>query len=101
MTKPILVIAGLMLTLIASPAARAQVALDVSKITCEQLINWSITDPRNIAFWLSGYYNGKRNNTVLDTQSFKDNVDKVTDYCRGNRTVTVMQAVETVLNPAR
>jgi hypothetical protein len=101
MTKPMLAIAGLMLTLSAIPSARAQVALDVSKITCDQLIGWSITDPRNIAMWISGYYNGKRNNTMLDTQKFKEHVDKVTDYCRGNRTVTVMQAVETVLSPAK
>jgi acid stress chaperone HdeB len=94
-------IAALVLTHLGTPAAQAQVLLDVSKITCEQLITWSVTDPRNIAMWIGGFYNGRRNNTVIDTQSFKDNVDKVTDYCRGHRAVTVMQAVETVLSPPK
>jgi hypothetical protein len=101
MTKPMLAIAGLMLTLFTVPDARAQVLLDVSKITCDQMILWKVTDPQNIAYWISGYYNGKRDNTIIDTQSFKNNVDKVTDYCRGNRDQTVMRAVEIVLGPAK
>ena len=45
-------------------AAQAQVTVDVSKITCEQFRGYAITDPNNIALWLSGYYNGQRNNTI-------------------------------------
>jgi hypothetical protein len=52
----------------ASSAAQAQVTVDVSKITCEQFVGYKITNPRNISMWLSGYYNGKRGNTMLDTQ---------------------------------
>ena len=101
MNKATLAIAGFLLTLLAAPTARAQVLLDVSKITCDQLILWKVTDPQHIAMWISGFYNGKRNNTVIDTQSFKASVDKVTDYCRGHRETPVMQAVETVLNPPK
>jgi hypothetical protein len=101
MTKLKAALPALILALFSVSTAQAQVTLDISKITCEQLISWSITDPRNIAYWISGYYNGKRDSTIIDPQSFKDHADKVTDYCRGNRTRTVMQAVETVLGPAR
>jgi acid stress chaperone HdeB len=100
-TKSMFAVAGLILALFVAPTARAQVVIDVSKITCEQLISWSITDPRNIAYWISGYYNGKRDTTIIDPQIFKDHVDKVTDYCRGNRARTVMQAVEIVIGPAK
>ena len=78
--------------------ARAQVTVDVSKITCEQYILFRVADPHDIAMWLSGYYNSKRNNTVLDTQEFRDHAQKVMDYCQLNLKTTVMDAVEKVLN---
>ena len=46
--------------------------------------------------WLHGYTNGKRNNTVIDQESLKEDGAKIRDYCRGNRERTVMQAVEVV-----
>jgi hypothetical protein len=78
-------------------AAQAQVTIDVSKITCEQFRNYAITDPSNIATWLSGYYNGRRNNTIVEAQGFKHNLERLKDYCITNRTVTVMQAIEAIL----
>ena len=77
--------------------AQAQVTIDVSKITCAQFRGYAITDPNNIALWLSGYYNGQRNNTIINVESFKENLGKVKDYCITNPTVTVMQAVEVLL----
>lgn len=77
--------------------AQAQITIDVSKITCEQFRNYSVTDPNNIALWLSGYYNGQRRNTVISITSFKENLEKVKDYCITNQKMTVMQAVETIL----
>jgi len=74
--------------------ADAQVTLDVSKITCDQFTGYKITDPRNIALWLSGYYNGKKNNTILEPQKLTSNIDKLTQYCLTNPKVIVMKAVE-------
>src|SRR5262245_43706871 len=79
--------------------ANAQVSVDVAKITCDQFAMWTISDPRNLAIWLSGYYSGKRNSTVVDTQALKERSDKVTEYCRANPKLTLMQAVETLFNP--
>ena len=62
------------------------------------LRSYAITDPNNIALWLSGYFNGKRGNTIVNVQSFKDNVEKVKDYCITNPKVTVMRAVEEILS---
>ena len=97
MTKSKLTLAGLVLALLAAPAAQAQVTIDVSKITCEQFVLWKVTDPDKIAIWLSGYHNGKRGNTIIDTKSLEENASKLTNYCRNNFKVTVMQAVETLL----
>ena len=77
--------------------AQAQVTIDISKITCEQFRSYAITDPNNIAIWLSGYYNGRRNNTIIKVESFKENLGKLKDYCITNPKVTVMQAVEVLL----
>jgi acid stress chaperone HdeB len=97
MTNLKLVFPGLILALFSMSGAQAQVTLDISKITCEQLVQYQITNDENIAIWLYGYYNGKRGNTVVEPQKFKANANKVKRYCIMNSNVTVMQAVETVL----
>ena len=98
MTKTTLLVVTLLSMMSASPDARAQVTLDVAKITCEQFILYKITDPKNIVAWISGYYNGKHDNTVLDTQALEKNASKVKDYCLRNLNVPVMQAAETALS---
>jgi len=81
--------------------ARAQVTLDVAKVTCDQYVGYKITDPQNIAIWLSGYYNGKRGNTIIDTQSFDVNSKKLRDFCLRNPATPVMQATETLFGVKR
>jgi acid stress chaperone HdeB len=83
------------------PAARAQVTIDVSKITCDQYTGYKVTNPQNIAIWLSGYYHGKRGDTTLDTQALVEKAKKVRDYCRRNPQALVTQAVETLFGEAR
>ena len=92
---------ALSLSAVAVLPAHAQVTIDVSKITCEQYILFTVADPKDIAMWLSGYYNGKRNNTVIDTQEFREAGKKVMDYCQLNLKTTVMDAVEKVLGVKR
>jgi len=93
--------AGLILVLEMVPAARSQVTLDISKITCEQYNGYKITNPQNIAIWMSGYYHGKRGSTTLDTQGLIANAKKLRDYCRRNPQTLVMEAVETLSGTAR
>lgn len=57
--------------LFGASAANAQMTVDVSKITCKQLITYEITDARSISIWLSGYFNAQENNTVLDVARFR------------------------------
>ena len=91
--------AWLMPTLIAASAAHAQTTIDVSKISCDQLVTARVASPDYIAIWLSGFYNGKRNNTVIDVQQLQDNAQKIRSYCLYNgKGTTVMEAVEKVLS---
>ena len=101
MPRTAVVVSGLMFALAAAPAARAQVTLDVAKITCDQYTGNKITSPQNIAIWLSGYYHGKRGDTTLETQALIANAKKVRDYCFRNPQTLVMDAVEKVLGGER
>ena len=93
---------SLIFVIIAASSTPAQVTIDVSKITCEQFLLFKVADPDYIALWLSGYYHGKSGGgTVIDTQEFKENVQKLREYCRFNLQQPVMQAVESRLRQAK
>jgi acid stress chaperone HdeB len=80
------------------PTMQAQVTVDVSKITCEQLLMEKLAwTERDVVLWLSGYYNGKRDNTIIDPNAITENQEKVNHYCYENRETTVMDAVKNVL----
>jgi len=87
----------MLLALAPCSGAGAQVTIDVAKITCDQFTLYKVTDPQNIAIWLSGYYHGQRNDTAVDTQELATYEQKVKDYCNLNPQQRVMQAVESML----
>jgi acid stress chaperone HdeB len=78
-------------------AAKAQVSVDMSKMTCEQLLTAS-PNAVDAAVWLSGYYNGLQKNTMLDLNQFKKNAEIVIAECRADPKKTVMGAVEKLLS---
>jgi hypothetical protein len=98
-SKAILAVLGLAV-LLPAPVG-AQVTLDVSKITCDQFTGFKVTSPRNIALWLSGYYNGKKDNTILDPQKLSENSTKLTQYCLANPNIMVMKAVEKIFGAGK
>ena len=83
----------------ASRSAQAQLTIDVTKVNCDQFVHHKISEPRLIAAWLSGYYNAKRNNRVIDLQALEENTSKVTYFCSDEKNfkVPVMKAVAQVL----
>jgi hypothetical protein len=94
-----LIALGGLLALLTLPAARAQIRVDFAKITCRQYLldpNFSPRAPM-IANWLSGYLNGRNNNTVVDFGAMAANKDKVEDYCRLNLDVTLIDAAKAAL----
>jgi acid stress chaperone HdeB len=76
--------------------AHAQVTLDMAKVTCDQWSGYKITNPQNIALWLSGYHSAKRGSTLVDTQGLLASTQKLRDFCITNPQLPVMQAVEKV-----
>src|SRR6516164_3186568 len=80
------------------PTMQAQETLDLAKITCEQFMGEQLATPsRDIVLLLAGYYNGKRNNTIIEPQTIKKEDEKVQSFCFQHRETTVMDAVKNVL----
>ena len=79
--------------------ARAQVQIDAAKITCDQFVHEKIAPTRLLAAWLSGFYNGRQGNSLLDKENFQENLNKLQNFCYEERNfkTSVMQAAEQVL----
>jgi len=87
------------LLILVSAATKAQVTIDVAKITCDQFVLYKIASPDTIAIWLHGYYSGKRGETVVEVATLKANAKKLRDYCLAHEDTPVMEAVEEVFTP--
>jgi acid stress chaperone HdeB len=77
--------------------ARAQVVIDVSKITCDQFATYKIENPQYIAVWLDGYYHGTRGDMKVDVQTLSADAKKVEYYCLSKPDLPLVEAVKTVL----
>ena len=97
------VVLGSIFAFFASQSAQGQVTVDVTKINCDQFVHHKISEPSLIAAWLSGYYNAKRNNRVIDLQMLDDNMSKVKNYCSDEKNfkVPVMNAIENILGKSK
>ena len=89
--KPLLL--GSMFVVLVVSAAPAKVTIDVGKITCDQYV-LDKDDARTVAVWLDGFYAGRVNDTVVDTQQLERDAARVAQYCMSHRDMVVMQAFE-------
>jgi acid stress chaperone HdeB len=89
--------------LLYATSAQAQVQVDLSKVTCDQFVHHKVGSPRVMAAWFSGYYNGKRDNLVIDLKNFEDSLRKVQNFCsvEKNFNTAVLKAVEQVIGAAK
>lgn len=87
---------GPLVAVAATASASAQVMVDVSKITCDQYITQRITHSRTVSIWLSGFYAGRRNKPVVDTQALDRNSNKLSRFCESNREMPLLDAVEAI-----
>jgi hypothetical protein len=84
-----------------SAAIQAQQTIDVAKITCDQFVMGKVADSRTVLIWLSGFYNGTRNNTLLDVSILQKNSRDVMDYCFSHREVILMNAVKSLFDATK
>jgi acid stress chaperone HdeB len=83
--------------LTASSMACAQVTVDVSKITCDQFVKYEIADPKLIAIWISGYYQGLHKNPIVDKHQTLQTIDELEEYCFKHPNDLVMKEVGELL----
>ena len=87
-----------MFSVLGISTAQAQMTVDVAKVTCRQFLLGHVGgSTRSVANWLSGYYNGKRGNTVIEVGSMQKNVRDLERYCRKNYEMPVMDAAKNTL----
>ena len=89
-----------LLLLVISPA-NAQVAIDVTKINCQQFATYKVAHPDRLAIWLDGYFHGKRGDLSVDTQELDASTDKLKQYCLKNPEALLMQAVEALFGAGK
>lgn len=90
----------IVLVLVGSMAAskvKAQVTLDVAKVSCSQYLASKFAPRTYVALWLSGYFHGKNNDTRINLGATDANTQKVDDYCQGHQKEMVMDAVTNAL----
>jgi hypothetical protein len=79
-----------------SGVAAAQTKADMAKITCADLSKLYADEFLVLGAWMSGYYNAKRNNTLIDVKQLAINTKNVLEFCNKNTKMTVMKAIETI-----
>ena len=93
MTKTILAIAIGIFAFSGSNAV-AQMKANMAKISCGDLSKMSAEEYVVTGAWMSGYYNAKRHNAMIDIKQLAENSKKVVEFCKENPKMTVMKAIE-------
>ena len=76
------------------PRAHAQVVIDLSLITCKQLLESDTERQMLISSWMSGYFSATKNLNELDLRYVKRNAKVVGNYCKAHKSETVMSAMQ-------
>lgn len=74
--------------------ANAQVTLDLSQVTCGQFLKIDAERQALVGWWMSGYFSATKNLNELDLRYVKRNAKVVTEYCKKNKSNTVMIAMQ-------
>jgi len=96
--KSACILLAMSISILGISLVQAQTTVDLAKITCRQFLLGHVGgSTRSVANWLSGYYNGKRGNTVIEVESMQKNVRDLERYCRKNHEMPVMDAAKNAL----
>ena len=87
-------IVATVLVLACGPAAKAQVVIDLSLITCQQLLASDAERQALIGSWMSGYFSATKNLDTLDFRYVERNRRVVGNYCKTHKSETVISAMQ-------
>jgi acid stress chaperone HdeB len=92
--KRMIVATTLLLACGSALPARAQTVLDLSLITCQQLLASDAERQDLIGSWMSGYFSASKNLDTLDFRYVERNRRVVGKYCKAHKSETVMSAMQ-------
>jgi hypothetical protein len=75
-------------------AARAQVSVDMDRVTCADYLALSAADSAVFSAWMSGWFNQKTGYVFVDLNAYVRNVANVKAWCASNPTQTVMAGLQ-------
>lgn len=75
-------------------ASRAQVVVDLSLITCKQLLESDPDRQMLISSWMSGYFSAAKNLSTVDFRYLERNGKVIGKYCKAHKSDTVMNAMQ-------
>jgi HdeA/HdeB family len=84
---------GLALAALTPSLSQAQMKIDMSKITCEQMLAMLPDDQADFAAFMSGWFAQKSGRTFVDLGLSKKNIASVHDWCASNKSESVMAGV--------
>ena len=72
-------------------------AVDMSTITCEEILAGSTDDATDVLVWLDGWLAGQADNTMLDADEMGKQVEGILGVCQANGTMSLMNAAKQYL----
>ena len=87
-----LALASAMAVAMATPSKA--VVLDVSDLTCKDVLELKSDDLSAVMMWTHGYFGGKAGDTKIDFKSFEAAGKAIGEYCGANPTANWLEAIE-------
>ncbi|PNG24730.1 HdeA/HdeB family chaperone [Methylocella silvestris] len=77
-----------------APIAQAQVIVDMSLLTCKQMLDAPIERAPFITAWMAGYFGATQDRATVDLRYLERNIKVATDYCKGHPSDNLMAVIE-------
>ncbi len=75
-------------------AARAQLLIDMNRLTCGQFVAMTPQQARVYSAWISGWFNQKTGYAWVDLNAYERNFANVRQFCATYPNETVMAALQ-------
>lgn len=92
--KKLIFAAALAGALVPSLAQAQTVKIDMSKITCGEVLAMPADLQSDFAAFMSGFFAQKSGRTFIDVELFQKNVASVMDWCASNKSEAVFAGLE-------
>ena len=79
---------------VSSPAAYAQLSIDMARVTCAEYLAMPAARSAEFSAWMSGWTNQKTGYVFVDLNAYARNVANVKSWCASNPNDTVMAGLQ-------